>query len=56
MRLGLPTAGDGQASATFDVAGDDGRAVLAITVDAGAGGVAAASLSAVEREAPAEGW
>ena len=37
MRLGLPTAGDGTTTATFDVDGDDGRAVLAVTVDAGDG-------------------
>ena len=29
MRLGLPTAGDGRTTATFDVDGDDGRAGLA---------------------------
>jgi CubicO group peptidase (beta-lactamase class C family) len=56
MRLGLPTAGDGTTTATFDVAGDDGQAVLAITVEAGTGAVTGASLLAAEREAPAEGW
>ena len=56
LRLGLPTAGDGSTTATFDVDGDDGRAELAITIDAGTGAVTAASLSAAEREAPSEGW
>jgi hypothetical protein len=56
MRLGLPTAGDGATTATFDVDGDDGKAVLAVTVDAETGAITALSLSAAEREAPAEPW
>ncbi len=56
MRLGLPTAGDGATTATFGVDGDDGKAVLAVTVDAGTGAVTALTLSAAEREAPAEAW
>jgi CubicO group peptidase (beta-lactamase class C family) len=56
LRLGLPAAGDGSTTATFDVDGDDGRAVLAITLDPETGVVTAASLSAAEREAPSEGW
>ena len=56
MRLGLPTAGDGATTATFEVDGDDGKAVLAVTIDAQSGAVIAVSLSAAEREAPAEAW
>ncbi len=56
LLLGLPTAGDGATTATFDVDGDDGRAVLAFTVDPETGAVTAASLSAAEREAPPEAW
>ncbi|HEY6570509.1 MAG TPA: serine hydrolase domain-containing protein [Candidatus Limnocylindrales bacterium] len=56
MRLGLPTAGDGVTTATFDVDVDDGKAVLAVTLEAETGAVTAVSLSAAEREAPAEAW
>jgi CubicO group peptidase (beta-lactamase class C family) len=56
MRLGLPTAGDGEAKATFDVEGDDGRAVLTVGIDAASGAVAAVMLGAAQRAAPAEAW
>ena len=56
MRLGLPTAGDGVTTATFDVDGDDGKAVLTVVVAPETGAVTALSLSAAEREAPAEAW
>ena len=57
MRLGLPTAGDGRTSATFDVDGDDnGRAALTVSIDPDSGAVTALALVAAEREAPAEAW
>ena len=56
LRLGLPTAGDGATTATFEVDGDDGKATFAITLDAATGAVTALALSTAEREAPAEAW
>ncbi len=56
MRLGLPTAGDGRTTATFEVVGDDGRAGITVAVDPDGGAVTVVALSAAEREAPAEGW
>jgi CubicO group peptidase (beta-lactamase class C family) len=56
LRLGLPTEGDGIATATFDVDGDDGRAALTVGIDPGSGAVASVMLRAAERAAPAEAW
>ena len=56
MRLGLPTTGDGAATAAFEVEGDDGKATLSLTLDVETRAVAALSLSAAEREAPPEAW
>ena len=56
MRRGLPMAGDGTTTATFQVDGDDGRAELKITVDPESGAVTTVVLSAAEREAAAEAW
>ena len=56
MRLGLPTTGDGTTTASFEVEGDEGKATLAVTLDAETRAVTALSLQAAEREAPAEAW
>jgi CubicO group peptidase (beta-lactamase class C family) len=56
MRLGLPTAGDGRTSATFEVAGEDGKAGLTVAIDPDSGAVTALALLAADREAPAEAW
>ena len=56
MRRGLPMAGDGTTTATFQVDGDDGRAELKIAVDPASGAVTTLVLSAAEREAAAEAW
>ncbi len=56
MRLGLPTAGDGRTTATFDVEGQDGKAGLTVTIDPDGGVVTTLALVAAEREAPAEAW
>jgi hypothetical protein len=56
MRLGLPTAGDGLTTATFDVEGEDGKAGLTVTIDPDGGVVTALALMAAEQEAAAEAW
>ena len=56
MRLGLPTAGDGRTTATFDVDGQDGKAGLTVTIDPDGGAVTTLALVTAEREAPAEAW
>ena len=56
MRLGLPTAGDGRTTATFDVDGQDGKAGLTVTIDPDGGAVTALALVTAEQEAPAEAW
>ena len=56
MRRGLPIAGDGTTTATFEIDGDDGRAELKVAVDADSGAVTTLVLSSAEREAPAEAW
>jgi hypothetical protein len=56
LRLGLPMAGDGESSATFEVEGDDGRATLQVGIDRDSGAVTVVSLATIERAAPAEAW
>jgi serine-type D-Ala-D-Ala carboxypeptidase/endopeptidase len=56
MRLGLPTAGDGRTTATFDVDGQDGKAGLTVTIDPEGGVVTTLALVTAEREAPPEAW
>jgi hypothetical protein len=56
MRLGLPTAGDGRSSTTFELDTDRGRADLKVGLDSATGAVTAASLLVREREAPPEAW
>ncbi len=55
MTLGLPTAGDGVTTATWDVAGERGKATLRITLDATTG-AATAVLEVAARVADGEGW
>jgi len=65
LRLGLPSAGDGTTTVTFDVFGDAmagqdtgeaAPAALSLTLDPVTGEVTALSLKISEREAPVEAW
>lgn len=57
MRLGLPVAGDGAATTTWDVVTErGGRATLKLALDPGTGAVTEASLLAAAVEPPAEAW
>jgi hypothetical protein len=56
MRLGKPTAGDGTATAAWEVEAEDGRAELSVTVDPASGAVTAVRLGDPELEAPSEPW
>jgi hypothetical protein len=53
--LGLPTAGDGTTTATWDVVGERGKATLRVTLDA-ATGATASLLEVSARTANGEGW
>jgi hypothetical protein len=56
MSLGLPTAGDGRTTATWDLVTERGRATLVIGRDADRGVVTAVSLLVAAREEVPEGW
>ena len=56
LRLGLPTAGDGRTTTTFDLTAERGRAELTVGLDAGGKTVTAISLAVPERESPPEAW
>jgi CubicO group peptidase (beta-lactamase class C family) len=56
MTLALPTAGDGAATATWELATDRGRATLRVSLDAVSGAVAAAELRVPSRSMPVEAW
>jgi CubicO group peptidase (beta-lactamase class C family) len=56
MRLGLPAAGDGRTSSTFEIDGDRGRLELTVSLDPGTGSVTAAALVVPAREAPLGTW
>jgi hypothetical protein len=56
MALGLPTAGDGRTTATWDLVTERGRATLAVGWDADRGAVTAVSLLVAAREEVPEGW
>jgi hypothetical protein len=55
LTLGLPTAGDGTTTATWDVTGERGKAILRVTLDA-ATGAASSVLEVAARIADGEGW
>jgi len=56
MRLGLPIAGDGEATATWELGTDrGGGATLRIRLDPD-GALATADLEVAQRSKPAEGW
>ena len=57
--LGLPTAGEGESTATWEVEGDDRRAAtLQVAIDTESGGrLTTVSLATIERVAPGdEAW
>lgn len=57
MALGLPTAGDGETTTTWELVTErGGRAGLRLALDRATGELVEAALTASEREAPAEGW
>jgi hypothetical protein len=56
MRLGLPTAGDGRLTTTWDLVTDRGRATLKLTLDPESGAVTEAALQAARRTPPDEAW
>jgi hypothetical protein len=57
MRLGLPLAGDGSASSTWDLVTErGGPATLRLAHDPATGAVTEAALLAADREPPAEPW
>ncbi len=56
MALGLPTAGDGRTTATWDLVTERGRATLAVGRAADRGVVTAVSLLVAAREEVPEGW
>jgi CubicO group peptidase (beta-lactamase class C family) len=57
MRLGLPVAGDGAASTTWELVTErGGRATLKLALDPGTGTVTEAALLAAKVEPPAEAW
>ncbi len=56
MRLGRPTAGDGQSASTFELETDRGRATLSVGLDPQTGAVTAASLLIGERSSPPGPW
>jgi hypothetical protein len=57
MGLGLPTAGDGTATATWSLATErGGKAQLRVALDKAAGALREAALDVAERMTPSEGW
>ena len=56
LGLGLPTAGDGRTSTTFDLTVERGRAELTVGLESDGVTVSAISLVVPERAAPAEAW
>ena len=56
MRLGLPTAGDGRATTTWDLVTDRGRATLKVALDPDSGAVTEAALQAARRMPPGDAW
>ncbi|MFN8631237.1 MAG: hypothetical protein U0838_13250 [Chloroflexota bacterium] len=57
MTLGLPMAGDGEATATWRLTTErGGRAELRVALDRETGALAEAALRVGERAAPPEGW
>ena len=56
MRLGRPTAGDGQLTTTWDLATDRGRATLKLSRDPETGAVTEAALQAARRTPPDDAW
>jgi hypothetical protein len=56
MRLGSPTAGDGQVTTTWDLLTDRGRATLKLTLDPESGAVTEAALQTARRTPPDEAW
>ena len=56
MRLGLPIAGDGRVTTTWDLATDRGRATLKLTLDPESGAVTEAALQAARRDPPDDAW
>jgi CubicO group peptidase (beta-lactamase class C family) len=56
MRLGLPTAGDGRLTTTWDLVTDRGRATLKLALDPDTGAVTEAALQAARREPPDDAW
>jgi CubicO group peptidase (beta-lactamase class C family) len=57
MALGLPIAGDGATTASWDLVTErGGRAELRVLLDAASGELVEASLRVSERAAPPEGW
>ena len=56
LGLGLPTAGDGRTTTTFDLSVERRRAELTVGLDADGVTVSAISLGGPERAAPAEAW
>jgi CubicO group peptidase (beta-lactamase class C family) len=57
MRLGLPVAGDGAASTTWDLVTErGGRATLKVALDPGTGAVTEAALLVAKVEPPDDAW
>ena len=56
MRLGSPVAGDGQATTTWDLVTDRGRATLKLALDPESGAVTEAALQAARRNPPDDAW
>ena len=56
MRVGLPVAGDGRATTTWDLVTDRGRATLKLTLDPVSGAVTEAALQVARRTPPDDSW
>ncbi len=56
MRLGRPMAGDGRATATWEIATERGKATLKVSLDPATGAVTGAVLLAARRQPPDDAW
>jgi CubicO group peptidase (beta-lactamase class C family) len=56
MSLGLPCAGDGRTSTTFEIESDRGRATLSVTIAPDTGALTAVTYLVADRSSPPEGW
>ena len=56
LRLGLPVAGDGRTTATWELETERGRATLRVSLDEASGAVSVAELLVPTLSMPPEGW